>query len=168
MARYTLTVNGAPRPLDATPETPLLWALRDDLGLTGTKFGCGEGLCGACTVHLDGEAVRSCQVTVGEVGARAVTTIEGLSAGGGHPVQRAWVEDEVPQCGYCQPGQIMAAAALLATAPRPTDAQIDAAMSGILCRCGTYNRIRRAIHRAAEAGPGGAPATPAAGAEVKP
>jgi aerobic-type carbon monoxide dehydrogenase small subunit (CoxS/CutS family) len=146
----TLSVNGTPRPVEVTPDTPLLWALRDVLGLTGTKFGCGIGSCGSCTVLLDGAPVRSCQVTVGEVGKRKVTTIEGLSPDGDHPVQRAWIADEVPQCGYCQPGQIVAAAALLARKPRPTDADIDDAMDGILCRCGTYDRIRRAIHRAAK------------------
>ncbi len=148
----TLSVNGSPRPVDVTPDTPLLWALRDALGLTGTKFGCGIGACGSCTVLLDGAPVRSCQVTVAEVGSRKVTTIEGLSPDGNHPVQRAWIADEVPQCGYCQSGQIVAAAALLARKPRPTDADIDAAMDGILCRCGTYERIRRAIHRAAKEG----------------
>jgi len=152
MARIKLTVNGTPREVDAAPETPLLWVLRDDLGLTGTKFGCGQSLCGACTVHLDGQAIRSCQTPVSEVAGKAVTTIEGLAAAGDHPVQQAWIADEVPQCGYCQSGQIMAAAALLAKTPHPTDADIDAAMAGILCRCGTYNRIRRAIKRAAEAG----------------
>lgn len=148
----TLSVNGTPRPVDVAPDTPLLWALRDALGLTGTKFGCGIGSCGSCTVLLDGAPVRSCQVTVAEVGGRKVTTIEGLSPDGNHPVQRAWIADEVPQCGYCQSGQIVAAAALLARKPRPTDADIDAAMDGILCRCGTYDRIRRAIHRAAKEG----------------
>ena len=148
----TLSVNGIPRPVDVSPDTPLLWALRDALGLTGTKFGCGIGSCGSCTVLLDGSPVRSCQVTVAEVGNRKVTTIEGLSPDGTHPVQRAWIADEVPQCGYCQSGQIVAAAALLARKPHPTDADIDAAMDGILCRCGTYQRIRRAIHRAAKEG----------------
>ena len=148
----TLSVNGAPRPVDLAPDTPLLWALRDAIGLTGTKFGCGIGACGSCTVLLDGAPVRSCQVTIAEVGSRKVTTIEGLSPDGNHPVQRAWIADEVPQCGYCQSGQIVAAAALLARKPRPTDADIDAAMDGILCRCGTYERIRRAIHRAAKEG----------------
>jgi aerobic-type carbon monoxide dehydrogenase small subunit (CoxS/CutS family) len=152
MARIKLVVNGEAREVEAAPDTPLLWVLRDELGLTGTKFGCGQSLCGACTVHLDGQAVRSCQLPLSEVGARAVTTIEGLAADGGHPVQQAWIADEVPQCGYCQSGQIMAAAALLAKTPRPNDADIDAAMAGVLCRCGTYNRIRRAIKRAAEAG----------------
>ncbi len=148
----TLSVNGTPRPVDLAPDTPLLWALRDAIGLTGTKFGCGIGACGSCTVLLDGAPVRSCQVTIAEVGSRKVTTIEGLSPDGSHPVQRAWIADEVPQCGYCQSGQIVAAAALLARKPRPTDADIDAAMDGILCRCGTYERIRRAIHRAAKEG----------------
>jgi aerobic-type carbon monoxide dehydrogenase small subunit (CoxS/CutS family) len=148
----TLNVNGTPRPVDLAPETPLLWALRDTLALTGTKFGCGLGVCGACTVLLDGVAVQSCQVAVGDVKGRKITTIEGLSPDGTHPVQRAWIADEVPQCGYCQSGQIVAAAALLARKPRPTDADIDEAMDGILCRCGTYDRIRRAIHRAAKEG----------------
>jgi aerobic-type carbon monoxide dehydrogenase small subunit (CoxS/CutS family) len=148
----TLSVNGTPRPVDLSPDTPLLWALRDGLGLTGTKFGCGIGSCGSCTVLLDGAPVRSCQVTIAEVKGRKVTTIEGLSPDGTHPVQRAWIADEVPQCGYCQSGQIVAAAALLARKPRPTDADIDAAMDGVLCRCGTYDRIRRAIHRAAKEG----------------
>jgi isoquinoline 1-oxidoreductase alpha subunit len=148
----TLSVNGTPRPVELAPDTPLLWALRDTLALTGTKFGCGIGSCGSCTVLLDGAPVRSCQVTVAEVAGRKVTTIEGLSPDGNHPVQRAWIADEVPQCGYCQSGQIVAAAALLARKPSPTDADIDAAMDGILCRCGTYERIRRAIHRAAKEG----------------
>jgi isoquinoline 1-oxidoreductase subunit alpha len=148
----TLIVNGARRTVDVPTDTPLLWALRDALALTGTKFGCGLGACGSCTVLLDGEPVRSCQVAVGEVKGRKITTIEGLSPDGDHPVQRAWVADEVPQCGYCQPAQILAAAALLARKPRPTDADIDGAMDGILCRCGTYDRIRRAIHRAAKEG----------------
>jgi isoquinoline 1-oxidoreductase alpha subunit len=148
----TLSVNGTPRPVELAPDTPLLWALRDTLALTGTKFGCGIGSCGSCTVLLDGAPVRSCQVTIAEVAGRKVTTIEGLSPDGTHPVQRAWIADEVPQCGYCQSGQIVAAAALLARKPRPTDADIDAAMDGILCRCGTYERIRRAIHRAAKEG----------------
>jgi len=149
MPRYRLVVNGTPREVDASEETPLLWVLRDDLGLTGTKFGCGEALCGACTVHLDGAAVRSCQTTIGAAAGHRVTTIEGLAPRGDHPLQQAWAAEEVPQCGYCQSGQIMAAAALLSRTPRPSDADIDAAMDGILCRCGTYNRIRRAIHRVA-------------------
>ncbi|HTP28940.1 MAG TPA: (2Fe-2S)-binding protein [Anaeromyxobacteraceae bacterium] len=145
-----LFVNGRPRVVEAAPETPLLWALRDVLGLTGTKFGCGVGQCGACTVLVDGDAVRSCQTPVASLAGRRIQTIEGLSPDGTHPLQRAWLELEVSQCGYCQPGQLMAAAALLAKHPRPTDAEIDAAMSDVLCRCGTYNRIRRAIRRAAE------------------
>jgi len=145
-----LFVNGRPRVVEAAPETPLLWALRDVLGLTGTKFGCGVGQCGACTVLVDGDAVRSCQTPVAFLAGRRIQTIEGLSPDGTHPLQRAWLELEVSQCGYCQPGQLMAAAALLAKHPRPTDAEIDAAMSDVLCRCGTYNRIRRAIRRAAE------------------
>jgi isoquinoline 1-oxidoreductase alpha subunit len=148
----TLVVNGSSRPVDLAPETPLLWALRDTLVLTGTKFGCGIGACGSCTVLLDGAPVRSCQVSVADAAGRKITTIEGLSPDGTHPVQRAWVADEVPQCGYCQSGQIVAAAALLARKPHPTDADIDDAMDGILCRCGTYERIRRAIHRAAREG----------------
>ena len=150
MATFTLTVNGEAHTVEAPGEMPLLWVLRDLLGLTGTKFGCGEGLCGACTVHLDGEAVRSCQMTLSTVGAQAVVTIEGLSADGRHPVQQAWEVLNVPQCGYCQAGQIMNAAALLRRTPRPTDEDIDRAQSGNLCRCGTYTRIRAAIHHAAE------------------
>lgn len=144
-----LTVNGVRRALDVEADMPLLWALRDQLDLTGTKFGCGAGLCGACTVHLDGEAVRSCVTPVGEVGSRMVTTIEGLSPDRSHPLQRAWIAEQVPQCGYCQPGMIMAAAALLRQAPRPTDEQINETMTNI-CRCGTYTRIRAAIHGAAD------------------
>ena len=147
-----IVVNGREHTIGVDPETPLLWLLRDTLGLTGTKYTCGAGLCGACTVHLDGEPVRSCALPVAEVGAREITTIEGLSADGSHPVQRAWIADRVPQCGYCQPGQIMTAAALLARNPSPSDEDIDEAMQGNLCRCGTYQRIRRAIHRAAEEG----------------
>ena len=149
MSSLRLTVNGAERAVDVAPDTPLLWVLRDTLGLTGTKFGCGLGLCGACTVHLDGRAVRSCSTPVSEADGHRVTTIEGLSPGHPHPLQAAWIAEEVPQCGYCQSGQIMSAAALLATRPRPTEAEIDAAMAGNLCRCGTYLRIRRAILRAA-------------------
>jgi isoquinoline 1-oxidoreductase alpha subunit len=144
-----LNLNGRDTEVDIEADTPLLWVLRDALGLTGTKFGCGMALCGACTVHLDGVAVRSCVLPVAAVGARRITTIEGLSDDRGHPVQRAWIELDVPQCGYCQSGQIMSAAALLAHTPKPTDADIDAAMSGNICRCGTYQRIRAAIHRAA-------------------
>ena len=147
--QYTLLINGASTSVDVDPDTPLLWVLRDHLNLTGTKFGCGVGQCGACTVHLDGQATRSCQWIVRDVGTRRITTIEGLSADGSHPVQRAWVREQVPQCGYCQVGQIMSAAALLAETPHPTDADIDAAMAGNICRCGTYQRIRRAIQIAA-------------------
>ena len=145
-----LTVNGKTHEVDVPDSMPLLWVLRDVLGLTGTKFGCGVAQCGACTVLLDGQAVRSCVTPVRAVGTRAVTTIEGLSADGSHPVQRAWTELDVVQCGFCQPGQIMAAVALLNQKPRPTDADIDAALEGNLCRCGTYQRIRAAVHRAAE------------------
>jgi len=148
MASFQLTVNDRPYAVDVSPDTPLLWVLRDKLNMTGTKYGCGMGLCGACTVHLDGEAVRACQTAVSAVGAKRITTIEGLSADNSHPVQRAWIAEQVPQCGYCQPGQIMSAAALLAKTPNPTDDQIDAAMIGNLCRCGMYQRIRKAIHRA--------------------
>jgi isoquinoline 1-oxidoreductase subunit alpha len=144
-----LSVNDKDVSLDVDPQTPLLWVLRDTLGLTGTKYGCGAALCGACTVHLAGEPVRSCVTPVSAVGARKVTTIEGLSAGRSHPVQKAWIELDVPQCGYCQSGQIMSAAALLAHNPQPSDAEIDVAMAGNVCRCGTYQRIRAAIHRAA-------------------
>ncbi|HSN14005.1 MAG TPA: (2Fe-2S)-binding protein [Anaeromyxobacteraceae bacterium] len=152
MANLTLLVNGKQHAVDVAPEMPLLWVLRDTLGLTGTKFGCGASLCGACTVLLDEEAIRSCQLPVQQAVGHRITTIEGLAERGDHPVLRAWVEDEVPQCGYCQPGQIVEAVALLAKHPDPTDDQIDAAMDGVLCRCGTYNRIRRAIHRAAKGG----------------
>jgi len=145
-----LNVNGKSVDVDVDPDTPLLWVLRDTLGLTGTKFGCGMALCGACTVHLNGQAVRSCQVPVSAIGEQAVTTIEGLSTDRSHPVQQAWIEHDVPQCGYCQSGQIMSASALLATTPKPSDSDIDAAMAGNICRCGTYQRIRSAIHRAAE------------------
>jgi aerobic-type carbon monoxide dehydrogenase small subunit (CoxS/CutS family) len=143
-----LSINGKSQSVDVSPDTPLLWVLRDTLGLTGTKYGCGMALCGVCTVHLDGQAVRSCSLPVSAASGKQITTIEGLSADGSHPVQRAWVEEQVPQCGFCQSGQIMQAAALLAQTPAPTDAQIDAAMSGNVCRCGTYQRIRAAIHRA--------------------
>jgi len=146
-----LTINGERRRLDADPAMPLLWALRDVLGLTGTKYGCGIAQCGACTVHLDGAPTRACQTPIGTIGTRAVTTIEGLDPAGQHPLQQAWVAAQVPQCGYCQSGQIMAAAALLKETPKPTDADIDAAMAGNLCRCGTYQRIRAAIHAAAGA-----------------
>jgi isoquinoline 1-oxidoreductase alpha subunit len=152
-----LTVNGRVHDVDAPADMPLLWVLRDLLGLTGTKYGCGMAQCGACTVHIDGGAYRSCVMAVSEVKDRAVTTIEGLApAGGGlHPVQRAWIEADVVQCGYCQPGQIMAAAALLKVVPKPTDADIDEALSASLCRCGTYQRIREAVHIAAGQPPAG-------------
>jgi isoquinoline 1-oxidoreductase subunit alpha len=150
-----LNLNGRETTVDVQPDTPLLWVLRDTLGLTGTKFGCGMALCGACTVHIEGAAVRSCVLPVSAVQGRRVTTIEGLSSDRSHPVQRAWIELDVPQCGYCQSGQIMSAAALLARTPAPSDADIDAAMSGNICRCGTYRRIRAAIHRAAALGAGG-------------
>lgn len=145
-----LTVNRKDYPLDVHPDTPLLWVLRETLGLTGTKFGCGMAQCGACTVHVDGEAVRSCILPVSLVEGKKILTIEGLSPDSGHPLQQAWVAEEVPQCGYCQSGQLMSAAALLAKNATPTDTEIDAAMSGNICRCGTYQRIRRAIHRAAQ------------------
>jgi len=144
-----ITVNGRRSILDVDPATPLLWVLRDGLGLTGTKYGCGQSLCGACTVLVDGAAIRSCTTTVAEIAGKRVTTIEGLSPDGGHPVQRAWVAEQVPQCGYCQSGQILEAVALLAKKPYPTDGDIDDALSGVLCRCGTYPRIRRAVKRAA-------------------
>lgn len=146
----TIEVNGKPLETDAAPDTPLLWVLRDHLGLTGTKFGCGQALCGACTVHIDGQPVRSCVVPLSSVGSAAVTTIEGLSPDRSHVVQQAWIELDVAQCGYCQSGQIMSASALLAANPDPTDADIDTALAGNLCRCGTYPRIRKAVHRAAE------------------
>ena len=150
MAHFVLQVNGQERPVDAEPAMPLLWALRDLLNMTGTKYGCGIGMCGACTVHLDGQAVRSCQTPVNSVGNRKVTTIEGLSSDGSHPVQRAWIAEQVPQCGYCQSGQIMQAAALITKTPHPTREQINQAMTGNICRCATYQRIRRAIERAAQ------------------
>ena len=149
MTKIRLVVNGRSHDVDLPPDTPLLWALRDTLGLTGTKYGCGVGQCGACTVHLSGKPVRSCLTSISEAAGQRITTIEGLSPDATHPVQRAWIAEDVPQCGYCQSGQIMAAAALLATTPAPTDEQIDRAMNGNLCRCGTYRRIRKAIHRAA-------------------
>jgi isoquinoline 1-oxidoreductase subunit alpha len=145
----TLQVNGKEYKVDVSPETPLLWVLRDTLGLTGTKYGCGMSLCGACTVLVDGEAVRSCVTPASAVVGIEIVTIEGLSTDRNHPLQKAWIAEDVPQCGYCQSGQIMAAAALLQKNPKPTDGEIDNAMSGVLCRCGTYQRIRRAIHRAA-------------------
>jgi isoquinoline 1-oxidoreductase subunit alpha len=154
-----LNVNGKVVEVDAEDDTPLLWVLRDTLGLTGTKFGCGQGLCGACTVHLDGVPARSCSLPLGSVQeGQAVTTIEGLSVDRSHPLQQAWIALDVPQCGYCQSGQLMTAAALLAQNPSPTDADIDSAMAGNLCRCGTYGRIRAGIHRAAESAAGKAKA----------
>ena len=149
MAPIRLRVNGRRHSVDVAPDTPLLWVIRDELGLTGTKYGCGIGLCGACSVHLDGELARSCQTPVSAVGDRAITTIEGLDRDAEHPVQRAWIAEDVPQCGYCHSGQIMAAAALLAANGSPTDADIDSEMAINVCRCGTYQRIRAAIHRAA-------------------
>ena len=157
MAALKLNVNGTDHTIDADPDMPLLWALRDLLGLTGTKFGCGQALCGACTVHLDGMAVRSCATPVSAAAKQKITTIEGLSASGDHPLQKAWCDIGVPQCGFCQPGQIMSAAALLAASPHPTDAEIDTAMGGNICRCGCYQRIREAVHVAAgEPAKGGA------------
>jgi aerobic-type carbon monoxide dehydrogenase small subunit (CoxS/CutS family) len=152
MAEITFTVNGQERTVDVVAEMPLLWVLRDTLGLTGTKFGCGMALCGACTVHIDGRATRTCMTAVSTVAGREVTTIEGLSPDGTHPVQRAWTEVDVPQCGYCQSGQIMTATALLAENPNPSDADINQAMRGNICRCGTYQQIREAIHLAASMG----------------
>jgi isoquinoline 1-oxidoreductase alpha subunit len=145
----TLFVNGQKHVVDASPDTPLLWVLREKLGLTGTKYGCGAGLCGSCTVHIDGQPQRSCLVPVKDAKEKNITTIEGIPEN--HPVKKAWIEDDVPQCGYCQPGQIMSAVALLQTNPKPSDDDIDGAMTGNICRCGTYQRIRRAIHRAASA-----------------
>ena len=144
------TVNGQPQSVDVEPQMPLLWVLRDTLGLTGTKFGCGIASCGACTVHVDGVALRACQTPAQNVAGKRVTTIEGLSADGSHPIQAAWIEIDVPQCGYCQSGQMMSAAALLERTPRPTDADIERAMRGNLCRCGTYSQIKAAIRRASE------------------
>jgi isoquinoline 1-oxidoreductase alpha subunit len=152
MADITLRVNGSEHKVNVAAETPLLWVLRDTLQMTGTKFGCGAGLCGACTVHLDGAAVRSCSTPVSQAVGKNITTIEGLAGSGLHPLQQAWIAEQVPQCGYCQTGQIMAAAALLASTPQPSDEQITQAMSGNICRCGTYDRIRKAIHRAAVGG----------------
>src|SRR5579862_5112658 len=149
-------LNGKPKTVDVNPAMPLLWVLRDNLNMTGTKFGCGMALCGACTVHIDGEATRSCVTPISSVAGKKVTTIEGLSATDSHPIQRAWIEIDVPQCGYCQSGQIMTASALLAKTPHPTDAEITDAMAGNICRCGTYDRIRKAVHRAAELQAGGA------------
>jgi isoquinoline 1-oxidoreductase alpha subunit len=150
MATITLTINGKPQNVDVDSETPLLWVLRDTLNMTGTKYGCGVGLCGACTVIINGTATRACQTPVASLAGKPITTIEGLSPDWSHPLQQAWIEEDVPQCGYCQSGQIMSAAALLTKTPKPTDADIDRAMTGNICRCGTYQRIRKAIHRAAE------------------
>jgi aerobic-type carbon monoxide dehydrogenase small subunit (CoxS/CutS family) len=144
------TLNGKHQSIDVPPQMPLLWVLRDTIGLTGTKYGCGMALCGACTVHVNGQPTRSCSTPISTVAGKTVTTIEGLSADGNHPVQRAWVEADAPQCGYCQSGQIMTAAALLSRTPNPTDAQIDQAMRGNICRCGSYQEIREAIHQAAK------------------
>ena len=152
MAELSLRVNGSDKKVNVSPDTPLLWVLRDSLQLTGTKYGCGAGLCGACMVHVDGAATRSCVTAVSQVAGKQITTIEGLAANGPHPLQQAWIAEEVPQCGYCQSGQIMAAAALLAKTPKPTEQQITGVMSGNLCRCGTYERIRKAIIRASNAG----------------
>jgi len=152
MKKVSFILNGKSTSLETVPDKPLLWVLREEIGLTGTKYGCGMAICGCCTVHLEGDAIRSCVTPVSRVEGKRVTTIEGLSADLSHPVQRAWMEIQVPQCGYCQPGQMMSAACLLAQNPKPTDSDITDAMSGNLCRCGTYQRVRRAIHRAAEIG----------------
>jgi len=149
MPPYRLNVNGREYAIDVAADTPLLWAIRDAIGLTGTKYGCGIAQCGACTVHIDGAATRSCVLPTPAAVGKRITTIEGLSPDRSHPLQQAWIEEDVPQCGYCQSGQLMSAAALLDTTPRPSDAEIDRAMAGNICRCGTYQRIRRAIHRAA-------------------
>jgi aerobic-type carbon monoxide dehydrogenase small subunit (CoxS/CutS family) len=152
MAELTLVVNGRSREVDVAPDTPLLWVLRDTLGYTGTKYGCGMSQCGACTVHVEGVATRSCVTPVGAVAGKKITTVEGLSPDRSHPLQQAWIAEQVPQCGYCQSGMLMSASALLAKKPKPTDADIDDALGGHICRCGTYQRIRRAVHRAAEGG----------------
>ena len=146
----SFNLNGGKQSVEVNPQTPLLWVLRDTLGMTGTKYGCGMALCGACTVHINGSPVRACVTQISSVAGKTVTTIEGLSADTTHPVQRAWIEEDVPQCGYCQSGQIMAVASLLAKTAKPTDADIDEALHGNICRCGTYSQIRRAVHRAAE------------------
>ena len=150
MATFTLNINGSSRQVEVDPNTPILWVLRDHLSLVGTKFGCGMAQCGACTIHLDGAAIRSCSLPVSSVGGSEITTIEGLSEKGDHPVQQAWIEHDVPQCGYCQAGQIMSAASLLQENPSPTDAEIESAMQGNLCRCGTYLRIKAAIKTASQ------------------
>ena len=152
MTAITIKVNGTTYAVEVSPETSLLWVLRDTLRLTGTKYGCGEDWCGVCTVQLDGEAVHSCSTGIADVGDREVRTIEGLSPDGSHPLQQAWIEERVSQCGYCQPGQLMQAATLLAATPHPDEEAINRAMTGVVCRCGTYQRIRRAIHRAVESG----------------
>jgi isoquinoline 1-oxidoreductase alpha subunit len=152
MAELTLVVNGRSQAVDVAADTPLLWVLRDTLGYTGTKYGCGVSQCGACTVHVDGVPTRSCVTPVGTVAGKKITTIEGLSADRSHPLQQAWIAEQVPQCGYCQSGMLMTASALLAKRPKPTDADIDEALGAHICRCGTYQRIRRAVHRAAEGG----------------
>jgi isoquinoline 1-oxidoreductase alpha subunit len=149
MAQFNLKINGENKQVDVAPDTPILWVLRDHLDMVGTKYGCGVAMCGACTVHLDGNAARSCQLTVSAVEGKSITTIEGLSAAGDHPLQKAWLDIDVPQCGYCQSGQIMNAAALLERNPNPTDAEIESAMNGNICRCGTYTRIKEAIKVAA-------------------
>lgn len=151
MAEYNVTINGKKHTVNVDPQTPLLWVLRDHLKLTGTKYGCGIAQCGACTVHLDGSAIRSCQLPIASVADNEITTIEGLSENGDHPVQKAWLEHDVPQCGYCQAGQIMSAASLLKNNPKPTDEEIENAMNGNICRCGTYNRIKAAIKTASDA-----------------
>jgi len=158
MSKYSLSVNGKSHSVDVTPDTPLLWVLRDSLGLVGTKYGCGIGECGACTVHYNGKAMRSCQIAVADVGQAQITTIEGLDPAGKHPLQRAWCELDVPQCGYCQAGQILTAAALLKSNPRPSDSEIDREMAGNLCRCASYTRIRAGVKRAAEIAGGVTPA----------
>ncbi len=158
MAQFNFTLNGKKQQVDVPAEMPLLWVLRDTLNLTGTKYGCGMALCGSCTVHVDGEATRSCITAIADVAGKRVITIEGLGNGKLHPVQQAWIQEEVPQCGYCQTGMIMTAAALLATKKTPTDADIDEALEGHVCRCGTYQRIRKAVHTAARAAGGGKPA----------
>ena len=150
MAKFTLKINGKAKEVDVDPETPMLWVLRDHLDLVGTKYGCGIAQCGACTIHLNGTATRSCQLPVSVVGNSEITTVEGLSENGDHPVQKAWLEHDVPQCGYCQAGQIMTAASFLKANPNPTDEQIEGAMSGNICRCGTYTRIKKAIKTAAQ------------------
>jgi isoquinoline 1-oxidoreductase subunit alpha len=152
MPAYSLNVNNQVYPVEVLPDTPLLWVLRDAVGLTGTKFGCGIAQCGACTVHLEGKPIRSCTLPISAIGTKKIVTIEGLSADGSHPVQQAWVEEDVAQCGYCQAGQIMTATALLRKNSNPNDAEIDTAMAGHICRCGTYKRIRKAIHVAAKKG----------------